>query len=113
MAPRSESSASTVREEQLLRIIAGIDKDYMGEITMSKGYTVGLLEQEPQLDKNKTVKEIVEEGRTEVVSLLHDYEAVSNKLGRKYFTRGDGKVAGETEPAPGKNRSGQRMGVGK
>ncbi|WP_447985145.1 energy-dependent translational throttle protein EttA [Nitrospira sp. Nam74] len=65
----------------LLRIIAGLDKDYIGEITMSKGYTVGLLEQEPQLDKTKTVKEIVEEGRAEVVSLLRDYETVSNKLG--------------------------------
>ena len=65
----------------LLRIIAGLDKDYIGEITMSKGYSVGLLEQEPQLDKNKTVKEIVEEGRAEVVSLLREYEAVSNKLG--------------------------------
>lgn len=65
----------------LLRIIAGLDKDYIGEITMSKGYTVGLLEQEPQLDKSKTVKEIVEEGRAEVVSLLRDYETVSNKLG--------------------------------
>jgi ATP-binding cassette ChvD family protein len=65
----------------LLRIIAGLDKDYIGEITMSKGYTVGLLEQEPQLDKTKTVKEIVEEGRAEVVSLLRDYEMVSNKLG--------------------------------
>lgn len=65
----------------LLRIIAGLDKDYIGEITMSKGYTVGLLEQEPQLDKNKSVKEIVEEGRAEVVSLLREYEAVSNKLG--------------------------------
>src|SRR5438477_9360951 len=40
----------------LLRIIAGVDKDYIGEMTMSKGYTVGLLEQEPQLDKGKTVK---------------------------------------------------------
>jgi len=65
----------------LLRIIAGLDKDYIGEITMSKGYTVGLLEQEPQLDQSKTVKEIVEEGRREVVFLLHEYEAVSNKLG--------------------------------
>jgi ATP-binding cassette ChvD family protein len=65
----------------LLRIIAGLDKDYIGDITMSKGYTVGLLEQEPQLDKTKTVKEIVEEGRAEVVSLLRDYETVSNKLG--------------------------------
>jgi ATP-binding cassette ChvD family protein len=65
----------------LLRIIAGVDKDYLGEITMSKGYTVGLLEQEPQLDKAKTVKEVVEEGRQEVIALLRDYEAVSNKLG--------------------------------
>ncbi|TAJ22792.1 MAG: energy-dependent translational throttle protein EttA [Nitrospirae bacterium] len=65
----------------LLRIVAGLDKDYLGEITMSKGYTVGLLEQEPQLDKDKTVKEVVEEGRHEVVALLREYEAVSNKLG--------------------------------
>ena len=65
----------------LLRIIAGVDKDYLGEMTMSKGYTVGLLEQEPQLDRKKTVKEIVEEGRADVVALLRDYEAVSNRLG--------------------------------
>jgi sulfate-transporting ATPase len=65
----------------LLRIIAGVDKDYLGEITMSKGYTVGLLEQEPQLDTNKTVKEVVEEGRADLIGLLHEYEAVSNKLG--------------------------------
>jgi ATP-binding cassette ChvD family protein len=65
----------------LLRIIAGLDKDYIGEMTMSKGYTVGLLEQEPQLDKGKTVKEVVEEGRKEVIALLREYEAVSNKLG--------------------------------
>ena len=65
----------------LLRIIAGVDKDYLGEITMSKGYTVGLLEQEPQLDTNKRVKEVVEEGRADLIGLLHEYEAVSNKLG--------------------------------
>jgi ATP-binding cassette ChvD family protein len=65
----------------LLRIIAGADKDYLGEITMSKGYTVGLLEQEPQLDKSKTVKEVVEEGRHEVIAILREYEAISNKLG--------------------------------
>jgi energy-dependent translational throttle protein EttA len=65
----------------LLRIIAGLDKDYIGEMTMSKGYTVGLLEQEPQLDKGKTVKEVVEEGRKEVIALLREHEAVSNKLG--------------------------------
>jgi len=65
----------------LLRIIAGADKDYLGEVTFSKGYTVGLLEQEPRLDKGKTVKEIVEEGRREVITLLREYEAVSNRLG--------------------------------
>src|SRR2546421_4603661 len=65
----------------VLRIIAGVDKDYLGEVTFSKGYTVGLLEQEPQLDKGKTVKEIVEEGRRDVINLLREYEAVSNRLG--------------------------------
>ncbi len=68
-------------KSSLLKIIAGADKDYLGEVTMSKGYTIGRLEQEPQLDKKKTVKEVVEEGRKELVALLHEYEAVSNKLG--------------------------------
>jgi len=65
----------------LLRIIGGVDKDYIGEITMSKGYSVGLLEQEPQLDKGKTVREIVEEGRKDVVAILKEYETVSARLG--------------------------------
>jgi len=65
----------------LLRIIAGLDKGYLGEVSFSKGYSVGLFEQEPQLDKGKTVKEIIEEGRGDVVALLKEYEAVSNKLG--------------------------------
>ncbi|MBI3808887.1 MAG: energy-dependent translational throttle protein EttA [Nitrospirae bacterium] len=65
----------------LLRIIAGADKDYIGKITMAKGYSVGLLDQEPQLDPKKTVREIVEEGRQDVVMLLRDYEAVSARLG--------------------------------
>ena len=68
-------------KSSLLKIIASADKNYVGEITMSKGYTVGLLEQEPQLDKNKTVKEVVEEGRKEIIALMREYEAVSNKLG--------------------------------
>jgi len=65
----------------LLRIIAGVDKDYIGEVTFSKGYTVGLLEQEPQLDGNKTVREVVEEGCQDVIRLLREYEEVSNRLG--------------------------------
>ncbi|UCE64204.1 MAG: energy-dependent translational throttle protein EttA [Nitrospirota bacterium] len=65
----------------LLRIIAGVDKDYLGEMTFSKGYSVGLLEQEPELESGKTVKEIVEEGRKDVIRLLHEYEDISNKFG--------------------------------
>src|SRR6266571_4590690 len=67
----------------LLRIIAGVDKDYLGEVTFAKGYTVGLLEQEPRLDQGKTVKEIVEEGRRDVINLLREYEAVSGRLGEE------------------------------
>jgi ATP-binding cassette ChvD family protein len=68
-------------KSSLLKIIAGVDPNYVGEITRSKGYSVGLLEQEPQLDPNKTVKEVVEEGKQELVALLHEYEAVSNSMG--------------------------------
>ena len=68
-------------KSSLLKIIAGTDPNYVGEITRSKGYSVGLLEQEPQLDLNKTVKEVVEEGKQELVALLHEYEAVSNSMG--------------------------------
>src|SRR5213083_679453 len=67
----------------LLRIIAGADKDYLGEVTFAKGYSVGLLDQEPHLDKTKTVKEVVEEGRREVIGLLRDDEAVRNQLGER------------------------------
>ena len=68
-------------KSSLLRIIAGTDLNYTGEITRSKGYSVGILEQEPQLDPDKTVKEIVEEGKKELVAMLHEYDAVSNKMG--------------------------------
>ncbi len=65
----------------LLRIIAGIDKDYVGEITSQKGISFGYLPQEPQLDASKTVKEIVEEGVHEIVALIKEYEAVTAKFG--------------------------------
>jgi sulfate-transporting ATPase len=65
----------------MLRIIAGVERDYLGEITMSKGYSVGLLEQEPKLTPGKTVKEAVEEGKADLIALLKGYEAVSNELG--------------------------------
>ncbi len=67
-------------KSSLLRIIGGVDPDYVGEITFSKGYSVGLFEQEPHLEPGKTVREVVEEGRAEVVQLLKDYEAISQKF---------------------------------
>ena len=64
----------------LLRIIAGVDKDYLGEITGQKGITFGFLSQEPELDSTKTVKDIVEEGVQETVNLVKEYEAVNQQL---------------------------------
>jgi len=65
----------------LLRIIAGVDKDYLGQVTAQKGITFDYLPQEPELDPSKTVKEIVEEGAAATVALLKDYEAVNAALG--------------------------------
>ena len=64
----------------LLRIIAGVDQDYIGEISMSKGYTVGLLEQEPKLDETKTVIEVVKEAVQPIVEMLARYEEVNAKF---------------------------------
>ena len=64
----------------LMKIIAGIDKNFQGEVVFSPGYTVGYLEQEPQLDNSKTVREIVEEGCAETVALLKEYEDINMKL---------------------------------
>ncbi len=64
----------------LLRIMAGKDADYTGQITQSKGYTVGLLEQEPQLDPEKTVKDTVSEGVAETMKLLNDFNEINEKL---------------------------------
>jgi ATP-binding cassette ChvD family protein len=65
----------------LLRIIAGLDEGYQGEVTFSKGYSVGYLEQEPKLESGKTVRQVVEEGKKDVVAVLREYEEVSDKLG--------------------------------
>ncbi len=67
-------------KSSLLRIIAGIDKEFQGEVVSDLSFTVGLLEQEPQLDKTKTVKEIVEEGVADVVALLKEFEAINEKF---------------------------------
>lgn len=67
-------------KSSLLRIIAGVDKEFQGEVVSDLSFSVGLLEQEPVLDKSKTVKEIVEEGVKEVVSLLKEFEAINEKF---------------------------------
>jgi sulfate-transporting ATPase len=64
----------------LLRIMAGMDKDYLGEIHQSPGYSIGMLEQEPQLDENKTCIEVVREGVQKYVDILNEYEVVNNKF---------------------------------
>ncbi|MCD6018149.1 MAG: ATP-binding cassette protein ChvD family [Bacteroidetes bacterium] len=67
-------------KSSLLRIMAGIDKDYLGEIHQSPGYSIGLLEQEPKLDETKTVLEVVREGAQKHVDILNEYEEVNNKF---------------------------------
>jgi sulfate-transporting ATPase len=65
----------------LLRIIAGVDREHGGETVLSPGYTLGFLEQEPQLDPDKTVKAIVEEGLSDVVGLVREYNEISDRFG--------------------------------
>ena len=65
-------------KSSLLKIIAGVDKDYQGEVVFSPGYSVGYLEQEPKLDDSKTVKEVVQEAVQDVVDWLKEYEEVNN-----------------------------------
>jgi len=67
-------------KSSLLRIMAGVDKDYTGEAHLTTGYTVGYLEQEPFLQNGKTVKEIVEEGASEVVNLLKEFNDINEKF---------------------------------
>ena len=67
-------------KSSLLRIIAGVDPDFLGEVHFSKGYSIGFLEQEPRLDPEKTVKETVSEGVQEVVDLLKEFETINNQF---------------------------------
>jgi len=67
-------------KSSLLNILAGIDKGFTGETTLSKGFTVGLLEQEPLVDSDKTVRQVVEEGVKETVDLLNEYEKISEEF---------------------------------
>jgi len=68
-------------KSSLLRIMAGVDKDFNGEAVLSDGYSVGYLEQEPQLDDSKTVRQVVEEGVQETVDLLKEFEEINMAFG--------------------------------
>jgi ATP-binding cassette ChvD family protein len=68
-------------KSSLLRILAGVDKDFLGETILSPGHTVGFLEQEPQLDPARTVREIVEQGVQEIVDLLKEFDEINNAFG--------------------------------
>ena len=70
-------------KSSLLKIIAGVDKDYIGEVNASKGVSFGYLEQDPKLDPEKTVKEVVQEGLAELVKISQRYEEVNMKLGEE------------------------------
>jgi ATP-binding cassette ChvD family protein len=64
-------------KSSLLRIMAGVDKEFNGQAVLSAGYTVGFLQQEPQLDENKTVRQVVEEGVAETVALLNEFNEIT------------------------------------
>src|SRR5207249_9903372 len=67
-------------KSSLLKILAGVDAQFDGQISKSPGYTVGFLEQEPQLDPTKTAREIVEQGVSATMDLLEQFNAISEKL---------------------------------
>ena len=68
-------------KSSLLKIIAGIDKDFQGEVVFSPGYSVGYLEQDPKLDPDKTVIEVVREGVQPIMDLMAEYDAVNLSFG--------------------------------
>ncbi len=68
-------------KSSLLKILAGVDKDFNGQAVLSPGYTIGYLEQEPKLDSEKTVKSIVEEGMQQIVNIVKEYNEISERFG--------------------------------
>src|SRR5438874_7886890 len=68
-------------KSSLLRILAGADRDFLGETVVSPGYTIGFLEQEPQLDTTKTVRELVEQGVQPIIDLLKEFDHINNAFG--------------------------------
>lgn len=76
----------------LLKIIAGIEKEYLGEVVSDKSFSVGYLEQDPKLDPNKTVIEVVREGVQPIMDLLAEYEEINNKFGMPEYYEDEEKM---------------------
>jgi len=76
----------------LLKIIAGLDQSYQGNVVFSPGYSVGYLPQEPQLDDDKTVREVVEEGVQHIVDALKEYEEINVKFGMPEYYEDEDKM---------------------
>jgi ATP-binding cassette ChvD family protein len=76
----------------LLRIIAGVEKNFQGDVVFSPGYKIGYLEQEPQLDENKTVLEIVQEGAAETFALLEEYNKINDMFGLPEYYEDETKM---------------------
>ena len=76
----------------LMKIIAGLDKDFQGQVVFSPGYSVGYLPQEPQLDNSKTVKEVVMEGVQPIVDALAEYEEINQKFGLPEYYENEDKM---------------------
>ncbi|MCF2634222.1 energy-dependent translational throttle protein EttA [Prevotellamassilia timonensis] len=76
----------------LLKIIAGLDQDYQGEVVFAPGYSVGYLPQDPHLDDEKTVREIVQEGVADVVAALKEYEEINQKFGLPEYYEDENKM---------------------
>jgi ATP-binding cassette ChvD family protein len=76
----------------LLKIIAGLEKEYQGEVTFLPGYSVGHLAQDPLLDESRTVKEIVEEGVKEIADLIKEYEKINNSFGEPEVYENPGRM---------------------
>ena len=76
----------------LMKIIAGIEKQYQGEVVFAPGYSVGYLPQDPQLDPTKTVKEVVQEGVQHIVDALNEYEEINQKFGLPEYYEDENKM---------------------
>jgi ATP-binding cassette ChvD family protein len=81
----------------LLRILAGVDKNYDGQISLQPGYTVGFLEQEPKLDDSQTVRQIVEQGMQGTLDLLKEFEQINERLGEDISEEEMTKLLGKQE----------------